>query len=428
MRLADLLAEQALEDLGRMAHDHAKAEEQLPRPQLLATIESVLRSYRFLQEFLLNRQPPTYTIMTLLLDAPGFALPTLEFRDMALGETARICDAIDSGELLGRDEQLRVYRRVLYQARSNDFQIDSSESAILSVLREELDVALVEHCLIEHHADLREFWRQDGAVDRELTALCSAGLVFVRDGLTLLPEDLAPVVRQVLGIDMARQAARRLFQHLSGHDLHGALQAIGAPSSGSKDERIERLIVHMAQPRIVLRGIGLDTLRVICRDTGAAVSGAKEDLVDRIVGNFAAGRDLVSEPAPPPPAPVEVRRLSETRFSLLFEKMKGHELSSILSQLDLRRWGTKDLQVRTLWEAQRSESTLLECFSNPELDVVLRRVDLKTGGSKADRIERLVEHFASLDESTSQATAGDSPIPSSTDAPLPASDGTPNEE
>ena len=406
MRLADLLGSSTLEDLECLAREHAKIEEQLSRPQLLATIESVLRSYRFLQEFLLNRQPPTFAMMVLLLDAPEFALPTAEFRDLVLDETTRICDAIDSEALLTRDDQLRVYRRVLYQARGNDMQIDSSESAILGVLRQELKVTQVEHCLIEHHADLREFWRQDGAFEREILTLRSAGLVFAEDQRTLLPEDLAPVIRQVLGIDMARDAARRLLQQLSGQDLRDALMAIGAQSSGSKDERIERLVAHMAQPRVILRGVGLDTLRAICREIGAAVAGSKDSLVDRIVGHMAAGRDLIGEPEPAPP-PAEPRRLSEARFGLLFEQLRGHQMAGILGEFDLRRWGTKEMQVSTLWESHRSESTLLGCLSNPELDVILRRVALRTGGSKSERTERLIEYFASLDEVAFRAAQGD---------------------
>src|SRR4051812_43527702 len=100
MRLADLLAESPLEDLERLAQEHAKTEEQLPRPLLLSTIESVLRSYRFLQEFLLNRQPPTFAIMTLLLDASDYSLPTAGFRDSVQDETKRICDAVDTTEIL----------------------------------------------------------------------------------------------------------------------------------------------------------------------------------------------------------------------------------------------------------------------------------------------------------------------------------------
>lgn len=398
MRLADLLANTSLEELDRLAHEHAKLDERLALPQMLATIEGVLRSYRFVQEFLINRQPPTFAIMTQLLDAPEFTLQTAELSDRVLTETARICAALDATDLLKRDDQLRVYRRVLYQARSNDLQIDPSEAAILGVLRQELDITQVEHCLIEHHADLREFWHQSDELTRELVALRSAGLVFTKEGHTLLPEDVAPVVRQVLGIDMPRPAARRLFEHLSGHDLQGALQAIGAVSSGSKEERIERLLGHMVQPRVVLRRVGLETLRAICRDIGAPVSGTTEDLVERIVSHMNAGRDLVPEIQPPPAPPEEPRRLSELRFNLLFAQLRGHVLAGILGEFDLRRWGTKDLQVRTLWDSHRSETTLLSRLSNFELDVVLRRLSLRTGGSKIDRIERLVEHFSSLDE------------------------------
>src|SRR4051812_34425372 len=115
MRLADLLAESSLDDLERLAHEHARANEQVSRPQLLSTIESVLRSHRFLHEFLMNRQPPTFAVMTLLLDAPEYALPMSGFREAVLAETARLCHAIDAREILARDDQLRVYRKVLYQ-------------------------------------------------------------------------------------------------------------------------------------------------------------------------------------------------------------------------------------------------------------------------------------------------------------------------
>jgi hypothetical protein len=407
MKLADLLAEATTEELERIAHEHARADDHLSRPQLLDTIESVLKSYRFLHEFLFNRQPPTFTILTLLLDAPDASHTTSGFRESVLAETTRLCQAIASGEILRRDDQLRVYRRVLYQARSNDLQIDASESAILAVLRQELDVSQVEHFLIEHHPDLREFWQQDGAFVRELHALGSAGIVFVRQGRTLIAEDLVPAIRNVLGIDMSRHAARRLFAHLSGQELHDALSNIGAPTSGSKDERIERLVAHMAQARAVLRGVGLDTLRSVCRDTGATVSGSKDELVDRIVVHVAADRDVGRESDLPPPVVEEPRALDETRFAHLFSKCRGHELAGILAEFDLRRWGAKDAQIRTLWEAHRSETTLLACLSNQELEAILRRVDLKTGGSKAERIARLLGHFAAVSDAELEGPVSD---------------------
>lgn len=395
MRLADLLEESETEELERLAHEHARADEQLSRAQLLSTIEGVLRSHRFLQELLLNLQPPTFAVMTLLLDAPGFSLPTTGFRELVLQETSRLCAALDAREILARDDQLRVYRRVLYQARSNDALIDSSEGAILGVLRQELEITQVEHFLIEHHADLREFWRQDGAFVRELHALRSAGLVFVRDGNTLVPEDLAVAIRNVLGIDMSSTAARRLYERLSNQDLYEALAHIQAPTTGSKDERISRLISHMAQPRIVLRirAIGLEKLRDICRDIGAAVSGVKDELVARIIAHVAAGRDLSREPEPPPPV-VETRELNHTQFSALFSQLRGLDLAAILGEFDLRRWGTKETQIETLWDAHRSEPTLLNALSSADIESLLRKLELRAAGSKSERIRRVIDHFA----------------------------------
>jgi hypothetical protein len=406
MRLSDLLAETDQNALERLALEHARTDEHLSRAHLLATIEGVLRSHRFLQEFLLNRQPPTFAIITLLLDAAEHALPMHGFKETVLAETARLCRVVDSREILARDDQLRVYRKVLYQARSNDRQIEVAEAAILGVLRQELGIAQVEHFLIEHHAELREFWQQDEAFERELNSLRSAGLVYVRDGRTLLPDDLTQVIRHVLGVDMPASSARRLYGYLSNQELYEALAATEAPTSGSKDERIERLVAHMTQPREILRlrSIGMERLREVCRDIGAKVSGSKEDVVDRIVAHVAAGRDVLREPEPPPPVK-EPRRLDEERFAFLFARLRGHELALILGALELRRWGTKELQIRILWEAHRSEETLLNALSSADLEVFLRRMDLKTSGSKADRIDRAIDHFANVAIETLRAGA-----------------------
>ncbi len=395
MKLADLLAEMEREEVERLAHEHARADEQMPHAQLLATIEGVLRSHRFLQDFFVNRQPPTFAIVTLLLDAPGYELPLSGFRELVTEETMRHCTAIDAGEVLARDEQLRVYRKVLYQARSNDLLIDDSEAAILGVLRQELDIAQVEHFLIEHHSDLREFWRRDEAFVREMHALRSAGIVHARDGKVVLPEDLVRGVQLVLGIDMPRPCARRLFNHLSNVELHDALVAVDAPSSGSKEERIDRLLAHMTQPRTVLRlrSTPVEHLREICRDVGASSSGAKDEVVDRLVTHFAAGRDLRRETEPPPAVIQEPRQLDEDRFTTLFVRLRGHELGAILGEFELRRWGPKEQQVRTLWTSHRSEETLLGALSNPDLESILRRLELKVSGPKPERIRRIIDHF-----------------------------------
>jgi hypothetical protein len=404
MKLADLLSGLGAEELERLTHEHVRTDEPLSRHATLNMIEGGLRSFRFVQEFISNRQPPTFAILLLLLEAPGHALPTSGFREKVVEETQRIADLVSRGEILGRDDQLRLYRRVLSEARRNDLVLDPSESAVLGVLRRELGIAQVEHFLIEHHAEIQEFWNKDHAFLHEVNALRSGGLVFVHDGATMLAEDLAPLVRRVVGLDMDRAAARRFFARLGGQELYDALLAIQVKTSGAKDDRIERLIQHMVQPRAVARQLGLAMLRDLCRDTGANVSGAKDELADRLVQHFATGRDLTPDEPPPPPV-VEERVLDQRHFGLLFESLRGAELGDILQAFpELRQSGTKEVRVATLWEAKRSEETLLGVLRNRDLEAILERLGMRLSGSKSERIGRIVHHFANASpENTSGA-------------------------
>ena len=102
MRLAPLLAALSDEELERLAAEHVRTDERLPKPQLCNFLEGALRSYRFINDFIINRQPPTFALLTMLLDAPGYALPVHGLSERAMAETRRIADLIDAGELVSR--------------------------------------------------------------------------------------------------------------------------------------------------------------------------------------------------------------------------------------------------------------------------------------------------------------------------------------
>src|SRR6266853_3533231 len=393
MRLAPLLADLSDEQVGRLAKEHLKTEEPLSRAAMCYLIEGVLKSFRFVQDFVFTRRPPTFALLTALLDASEYSLPAERLRELAAEETQRLCELVTSGEILGRQDQLRIYRRVLCTARRCDVDIDSSESSLLNVLRAEFGISNVEHFLLEHHQDLQEFWKTDDSLSHELHALEAAGLIFARDGLIFLAEDMAPLVRQTLGVDMPAQNARRLFEMLSNAELYEALQIVDARTSGSKDDRIERLLLHWVQPRLVLSTLPLDSLRRICRETSAAVSGSKDDLIARIIAYLAAGLDQAPVDDEGSPPVQEERVLDQARFILLFSSLRGHELSRILGAFPaLRQSGSKEGRAATLWEAHRSETTLLSALMNREIEDALFRSGLKLGGSKGERIARLIEH------------------------------------
>lgn len=394
MRLVPLLAALSEEDLERLAVEHVRTDERLPRPQLCNFLEGALRSYRFVSDFIINRQPPTFAVLTLLLDAPGYQLPKDGFRERVIAETRRLADLIDSGDLVARDRQLYLYRRALYEARRNDLDLNSSEAALLALLRRESGIAQVEHFLIEHHEDLREFWDKDDAFEHEKKALRSAGLLFIAEGQVVIPEELAPAIRQTLGIDMPTYSARRLLGYLSNSELASALHTAGSRTSGSKDARLERVLLERIQPRVVLRSVGLSTLRDICRATDASVSGNKDELIERVIAHFAQGRDQREEEPVEPPRR-EPRRLDQGHFQSLFSVLLQQELSDILRRLpDLRQTGTKETRIRTLWEAHLSEMTLLGELMNRQLEDLLHRLGLRLGGAKGARIERIIDHFA----------------------------------
>ena len=406
MRLAQLLAKLPDDALERLAIEHVRTDEKLARPQVCNLLEGSLRSYRFVSDFILGRQPPTFGMLTALLEAPSYELPRDDFLSQAASETERIKQLVDSQELVARDDQLRLYRRALYEARRNDLDVNASEAAVLAVLRRELSIAQVEHFLVEHHQDFREFWDREDCLAHEENALTSAGLLFAHEGKVLIPEDLAPAIWQALGIDMTLASARRLFGYLDSNELAAALEAAGSRISGTKEARVDRLIQERIQPRLVLRTLGIGALKEICRAAEASVSGSKDELIERIVSHFAEGKDQIVEEPPEPPRR-EPRRLTQSQFETMFSALLHQELSDILRRLpELRQTGTKEMRIRTLWDAHLSEATLLGELMNRQLEDVLHRIGLRLSGSKEARIERLIAHFSAI-HSTEGAKASD---------------------
>lgn len=396
MRLASLLAGLSDMELDRLAAEHVRTDERLARPQLCIFLEGAIRSYRFVSEFLINRQPPSFSILTLLLEAPGYELPVEGFPERVAAETARITELIDAGDLLSRDNQLDLYRTAVYEARRSDLDLNSSEAAMLAVLRRKTRIAQVEHFLIEHHKELREFWDKEGAFEHEQNALQSAGLLYLRDGKFILPEDVAPAIWQTLGIDMPTESAKRLFSYLSNQELSEALEKAGSRVSGSKDARIDRLLLERIQPRFVLEQLSIASLKEICRQTDAAVTGNKDDLVERVVNHFAHGKDQQEE-VPVEPPRFEPRHLNREQFETMFNALLHQELSDILRRFpDARQTGTKEARIQTLWNLHLSEITLLSELMNRQLEDILHRTGQKLSGSKQARVERIIDHFAGI--------------------------------
>lgn len=401
MRLAALLAELPPDQLERLGAEHLGEDENVSRAALCATLEGVLRSYAFVREFVADRFPPTFAILETLLASEGWAHSAATFRDAVSERTRVLVERVKTGDLVGRDSSLRLYRRVLLEARRNDLTLDASETAILGVLRRELGIRSVEHFLVEHHDDFHEFWAKEDAFLHEMHALRSCGLVFGHEGNVLLAEEVVPLIMQTLGLEMSEAARRRLYGRLSGGDLTDILGRCSLKTSGTREEKLDRLLAAYVQPAEVLRALSLQGLRDLCRDVSASVSGSKDELVDRLVEWFLHDQDLKGPSEAPPPVTVEPepRTLEELRFRALFGALKGDELTDILTGIESSRvTGAKETKIALLVASPFSEVTLLEKLTNRALEDTLARHRLRTAGAKRERVERLVDYYRTMPE------------------------------
>lgn len=399
MKLADLLSRLAPSELERLAVDKVESDHGMSHALLASALETVLRSYSFVQRAIVRRQPPTFSILLALLEAPACAVPESDLRAVVEATTSQICDRMSLVGSLGRETELRLYRRVLHEARRSELDLDPSETAILGVLRRELGMTHVEHFLMEHHPDLQSFWKTDGAFERELDALVRFGVIFSDAGTILLPEDQVPVIRQSVGLRLKRATHKRLLEHLAGSALTDALAAKQMKSTGTKDEKIDRLLANFVPPSDVLQHVSLHELRELARGVNCNMSGSREDLAERLVDHFDRDCDLAqSQTEEPAPLPNEPRELDESRFRMLFTRMSGQHLADILCRHEeLRQSGSKDQRVTTLWNSRFSERSLLDDLTGRDLEDILYRCDLRIAGAKSDKIERLMAHFKALD-------------------------------
>src|SRR5262249_1231524 len=141
VRLSSLLAELSVDELAALAAVHVRTDDPLTHAQLCNFLENAIRSPRFVSDFVISRRPPTFTILSALLERPGYRREVDGFREEVLAETQALERLIDCGDLLVRDQQCQLYRRALCEARRNDLAIDDSEAALLAVLRREQGIA-----------------------------------------------------------------------------------------------------------------------------------------------------------------------------------------------------------------------------------------------------------------------------------------------
>ena len=198
---------------------------------------------------------------------------------------------------LSDQKAIDIYKAVLEVALEDD-EITPDERNLLERLRRKVKISRHEHRLLE--AGLGKFPKPGNELHSHddfkeaLKQLQFAGVVFYCNRLDddrniVLPEEIAPGVKETIGFEMKTETQALLHESLTNEQLRAALLANGLPISGSKTERSERLIKAGCKPSEVLAALMTSDLAAICKKLqGVTVSGSKQERIDRIIDYFAS--------------------------------------------------------------------------------------------------------------------------------------------
>ena len=256
-------------------------------------VESALSSEESFAERLLH----SLVLESLVLSPDGSA--NEESVAKAVIETEqRVLELAASPDALRYEDShsVEVLRSVL-EVALEDKEVTSDELRLVNRLREKLRVSERSKNVIM--AQLGHFPRSGNAlhsmseIGSALNSLQRTGAVFycnrLEQGMYVIPDEIIPTVRRVLGIELSDASYALLLSELNMGQLKSLLEANGLPTSGSKDDRIQRVIASGLKPSECLDQLSSAELYQLCKGLpGAKVSGSKQDRMDRAIDYFAS--------------------------------------------------------------------------------------------------------------------------------------------
>lgn len=396
MRVQDILSQYPDEDLERLARDKVDeiANLRLPREVLTQEIAAALSSLSYVAKELAPARPPTYAFLKLLLDDGEHRVSPAGYREQVLEKTGELTDRAAHGKGLSKEKDYDLYLRMLFAAWEDDGRVDRSEALLLGALRKELGLWMREHLLLEHHPLVRPVWDSERAYEEARNHLLATGLVLVHDGDYVLPHEVATQIRRAWEIDLSDAAYPRLLDHLTTRQLREALAAASLPLSGSKEERIERIIKALVPPTEILDSLHINDIKDLCRACSLPVTAPKADLIASVVEHFDMDHDLADdaeEETTPEVHRPEARELGADELAAVLDALTMDLLYDVLAARGLRRSGSKAERIQRLIESPWSERTLLSDIRRTDLADLCRKIGVPVSGIKQELVDRLIQ-------------------------------------
>lgn len=246
-------------------------------------------------------------ILEALVNSPDCAASEAEiFENVTQLEQAVVDAAGSEDSLRYADERSVEILRAVLEVALEDTKVTQQELSLIRRLREKLDLSDRTKRIIL--AQLDHFPRAGNRLHTPsefrdaLIELQRRGVLFYCNradgGKYVIPEEIVDSVRRALEIELGEDRWARLLDVLTNAQLAMILEAEGLPKSGNKDELKERVIASGVQPSTALDTLSNQDLYDVCSSLpGAKVSGSKQEKIDRIIDYFAnlVVRDVAEE-------------------------------------------------------------------------------------------------------------------------------------
>jgi len=235
-------------------------------------------------------------ILKLLLNENGYILTSDVLKKRVQEKEKEIIEESKKENVLKHSdpEALRIYERVLKAAWRWQDSISSHEQNILDVLKEELDLSLYEHRILE--SKLGFFPQKNNKIHgrkkikEALKDLQYRGLVArIRDENTyfVIPAEIAEIMRDIMKIELRNEAYLLLLQELKKMQLKDVLRDNNLPVSGRKKDLCERIINARIKPSTSLESLTSSELSEFLRSLeDVKITGTKSDKINEIIGFY----------------------------------------------------------------------------------------------------------------------------------------------
>ncbi len=205
-------------------------------------------------------------VLRLVLDEPGYALDESAVVSRAVGADKSFAEYAGSKNAIQHLDQrtVDIYQSVLQVAYEDKLSFD--EYQLVKHLQRKLGINRRDHRVLEARAvGGTPISPQDA--DQAIKDLASYGLVCRFRHLVVCPEEIAVVLRAILGISLQAGAYRNLAMKVPVTVIKQALEAAGQPVAGvRKDTLIDRLIDGEVPPALLLEQLTSDALDELLRN------------------------------------------------------------------------------------------------------------------------------------------------------------------